>query len=173
MGRLEGRKVLFLVENGYEDLECWYPKIRIEEEGGTTVVASNDVGTYESKHGYPIKATKKASEVQTENYDALVIPGGTSAPDRLRTYPDVLELVRQINDQEKIIAFICHGGCVPISAGIVSGKKITGYKAIKDDIKNAGGTYLDQSVVTDKNLISSRHPGDLPDFCKTLIDKVS
>lgn len=173
MGKLEGKRILFLVEDGYEDLECWYPKIRMEEEGGSTTVASKKKGDYESKHGYPIQATKEAKDIETQNYDALVIPGGTSSPDSLRTYPEVLKTVREMDEEGKPIAFICHGGWVPISAGIVSGRKITGYKAIKDDIKNSGANYLDKSVVVDDNLISSRHPGDLPDFCKAIIDKVS
>lgn len=173
MGKLEGKRFLFLVEDGYEDLECWYPKIRIEEEGGETTVASKNKGNYESKHGYPIKATKKAENVDPRNYDALVIPGGTSSPDSLRRYPEVLEIVKEMDETGKTIAFICHAGWVPISAEIVSGKEITGYRAIKDDIKNSGAIYLDESAVVNDNLISSRHPGDLPDFCKAIIDKVS
>ncbi|MFP4135734.1 MAG: type 1 glutamine amidotransferase domain-containing protein [Candidatus Acetothermia bacterium] len=173
MKELKNRRIAFLVENGYEDLECWYPKIRLEEEGVDTVVASRSAGIYESKHGYPIEASYAASELEPEALDGVVIPGGTGSPDKLRRSTDVTGFVNEMDEQGKMVAIICHAGWVPISAGILGDRKATSYVAIKDDMENAGVNYQDESVVVDENLISSRHPGDLPDFLRAIIDHLS
>ncbi|MFB6214807.1 MAG: type 1 glutamine amidotransferase domain-containing protein [Candidatus Bipolaricaulia bacterium] len=170
MSNLSGVKVAFLVEDGYEDMECWYPKIRLEEEGAETAVASRETGVVESKHGYPIKAEFTPEELNSGSFDAVVIPGGTGSPDKLRRSKDVRGFVKGMEEEGKLIAMICHAGWVPISAGILEGKVATGYEAIKDDLVNAGVDYRDESVVVDGNLISSRHPGDLPDFLRAIID---
>lgn len=170
MSNLSGVKVAFLVEDGYEDMECWYPKIRLEEEGAKTTVASRETGIVESKHGYPIEATFTADELEPGAFDAVVIPGGTKSPDKLRRSRAVKNFVKELDDKGKLIAMICHAGWVPISAGILEGRTATGYEAIKDDLVNAGVDYKDESVVMDGNLISSRHPGDLPDFLIAIID---
>lgn len=170
MGNLTDKKFVVLVEDGYEDLECWFPKIRLEEEGAEVVVASDEPGTYASKHGYPIEASEAVSDVKAETVDGVIIPGGTSSPDKLRTYKSVTEFVNKAHEKGKLIAFICHGGWVPISADILEGRTVTGYKAIKDDLINAGARYKDQSVVVDGNLVSSRHPGDLARFCTEILN---
>lgn len=173
MADLTNKRIAFLVENGYEDLECWYPKIRLDEEGATTVVASRSAGMYESKHGYPIEANYSAKDLDPNALDGLVIPGGTGSPDALRRSEEVTDFVKQMDQKGKMIAMICHAGWVPISAGILNGKKATSFQAIKDDLINAGVTYKDESVVEDGNLISSRHPGDLPEFLRAIIDYLS
>jgi protease I len=163
------KRVLLLVHEIYEDLELWYPKLRLEEAGYKTVVAGQEAGkTYSGKHGYPCKSEIAYSDMEASSFDALVIPGGF-APDKMRRFPEVLQLVRQINEAKKPIAFICHAGWVPISAKILKGRHVTGYFAIKDDLENAGARYSDQPVVVDGNLISSRNPSDLPEFCKALL----
>ncbi len=162
------RRVLVLVEQVYEDLELWYPKIRLQEEGFEVVVAGPERALYTGKHGYPCRADRSFAEVRAAEFDALVIPGGF-APDKLRRIPQVLDLVREFDRDRKPIAMICHAGWVPISAKILKGRKVTGVSAIRDDLENAGATFLDQSVVTDGHLISSRTPADLPDFCKALL----
>jgi protease I len=162
------RRVLILVEHAYEDLELWYPRIRLLEEGMEVVVAGPERVAYPGKYGYPCKPDRTLDEVRAADFDGLVIPGGW-APDRLRRSARVLELVREFDRDEKPIAMICHAGWVPISARILKGRKVTGVSAIKDDLENAGASYLDQSVVVDGHLISSRTPADLPDFCKALI----
>ncbi|TMQ68581.1 MAG: type 1 glutamine amidotransferase [Candidatus Eisenbacteria bacterium] len=162
------RRVLVLVEHHYEDLELWYPKLRLMEEGMEVVVAGPEKIVYPGKNGYPCKADRSLDEVRASDFDALVIPGGW-APDKLRRNSVVLELVREFDRDHKPIAMICHAGWVPISARILKGRKVTGVSAIKDDLENAGATFLDQSVVVDGHLISSRTPADLPDFCKALI----
>lgn len=170
---LEGKKVVLLVGQGYEDLECWYPKIRLKEEGAKVTVCGKREGTYQSKHGYPIAAEKKDSDLDPDDYDGVVIPGGRGSPDRLRTSKAVTDFVKEMDEQGKVVAAICHAGWVPISAGILDGRSMTCYHSIKDDLINAGADYKDQPVVVDGNLISSRHPGDLPDFCKAIIEKLS
>lgn len=160
--------VLFFVANWYEDLELWYPKIRLEEEGMTTVVAGLGEKTYQGKRGYPITVDTSVDEVLARDFDGLVIPGGY-APDIMRRSAKVLSLTREIFEAGKPVAFICHAGWVPISAGIVRGRRGTSVGAIKDDLVNAGMLWEDSSVVVDGNLISSRTPADLPVFCKALI----
>jgi protease I len=162
------RRALVLVEQAYEDLELWYPKIRLEEAGVEVVVAGPQLTVYAGKHGYPCKPDRTFDQVRASDFDALVIPGGW-APDRLRRSSAVLDLVREFDRAEKPIAMICHAGWVPISARILKGRKVTGVSAIKDDLENAGATFLDQPVVVDGHLISSRTPADLPDFCRALI----
>jgi protease I len=169
MNNLDGRRVLILAENDYEDLELWYPLLRLKEEGATvTVAGTGSSDTYKSKHGYPVKVDTVADNLKAASFDAVIIPGGW-APDRLRRYPAVLKLVREAYEAGKVVASICHGGWVPASAGILKGRKVTCVSAIKDDLINAGATYLDQEVVKDGRLITSRVPSDLPAFLREII----
>ena len=165
---LDGKVVLFFAGPLYEDLELWYPKIRLEEEGARTVVAGTGEKTYQGKKGYPITVDTSVDEIRAADFDGLVIPGGY-APDIMRRSQKLLQLTREIFQAGKPVAFICHAGWVPISAGIVKGKRGTSVGAIKDDLVNAGLLWEDSAVVVDGNLISSRTPGDLPQFCKALI----
>ncbi len=169
---LQGTTVLFFAAPLYEDLELWYPKIRLEEEGARTVVAGLGERTYQGKRGYPITVDASVDDVAARDFDGLVIPGGY-APDILRRSPRVLQLVREIFEAGKPVAFICHAGWVPISAGILRGKRGTSVGAIKDDLVNAGLLWEDSPVVVDGNLISSRTPADLPAFSKALIGALS
>jgi protease I len=165
---LSAKTILFFAAPLYEDLELWYPKIRLEEEGAKTIVAGLGEASYQGKRGYPITPDTTVDEVDATVCDGLVIPGGY-APDILRRYPRVLQLTREIYEAGKPVAFICHAGWVPISAGIVSGKRGTSVGAIKDDLVNAGMLWEDAPVVIDGNLISSRTPADLPQFCRAII----
>lgn len=166
---LEGRRIAVLVEDKYEDLELWYPLIRMREAGAEVdVVGMPGVETYHSKYGYPVKVDVAVDEVSPDDFDAVVIPGGY-APDRIRRHQPLLDFVRGIFENGDLVAFICHAGWVPISAGIVEGKKVTSFFAIKDDLVNAGADWIDEEVVQDDNLISSRTPADLPAFCRTII----
>lgn len=168
MTSLAGTTVLFFAAPLYEDLELWYPKIRLEEEGVRTVVAGLGERSYQGKRGYPVTTDANVDDVRSASFDGLVIPGGY-APDLLRRSPRVLELTREIFEAGKPVAFICHAGWVPISAGIVRGKRGTSVGAIRDDLVNAGLVWEDSAVVVDGNLISSRTPADLPQFCKAII----
>ncbi len=165
---LDGKIVLFFAGPLYEDLELWYPKIRLEEEGARTVVAGTGEKTYQGKKGYPINVDTSVDEIRAADFDGLVIPGGY-APDIMRRSQKLLQLTREIFQAGKPVAFICHAGWVPISAGIVKGRRGTSVGAIKDDLVNAGLLWEDSAVVVDGNLISSRTPADLPQFCKALI----
>ena len=165
---LKGKRILFFAAPLYEDLELWYPKIRLEEEGAATTVAGMGEKTYAGKRGYPVTVDANVEHVAASEFDALVIPGGF-APDQLRRSDTVLRLTREIYQAGKPVAFICHAGWVPISAKILKGKHATSVRAIKDDMENAGVVWEDSAVVVDGNLISSRTPADLPQFCKALI----
>ncbi|MEO8199600.1 MAG: type 1 glutamine amidotransferase domain-containing protein [Gemmatimonadota bacterium] len=153
----------------YEDLELWYPRLRLEEEGARTVVAGTGEATYQGKHGYPIKVDTDVTQIKSRDFDALVIPGGF-APDTMRRSERLLEITREIFKAGKPVAFICHAGWVPASAGILKGKRGTSVRAIKDDVVNAGMIWEDSPVVVDGNLISSRAVADLPIFARTLVN---
>jgi protease I len=165
---LSDKHILFFAAPLYEDLELWYPKIRLEEEGASCVVAGLGDKVYQGKRGYPITPDATVDEVEARDFDALVIPGGY-APDILRRSDRVLALTREIDQAGKPLAFICHAGWVPISAGIVRGRRGTSVGAIKDDLINAGMLWEDSPVVVDGNFITSRTPADLPHFCRALI----
>ena len=163
------RSILLFVHDIYEDLELWYPKLRLEEAGFKTTVAGPEAGvTYSGKHGYPCKAEAAFDSIDAHRFAGLVIPGGF-APDKLRRIPKVLDVVREMHEAKKLIAFICHAGWVPISAKILKGRHVTGFSAIKDDLENAGAIFTDKSVVVDGHLITSRTPADLPFFCKEML----
>lgn len=165
---LKGKRVALLAEEIYEDLELWYPYYRLLEEGADVTIVGPKATTYRSKHGYPATAELAASEVTADRFDAVVIPGGF-APDYMRRNQSLLQLVRGINDKGGVVAFICHAGWVPISAGILKGKRVTGVGAIKDDLVNAGAHFVDEAVVVDGNLVSSRTPADLAVFVPAII----
>jgi len=165
---ITGKKVLLLAGPLYEDLELWYPKIRLEEEGVVTTVAGLGERTYQGKRGYPVTVDVNVDQVEAAGFDGLVIPGGF-APDQLRRSAKVLDVTREMYQAGKPVAFICHAGWVPISAKILKGKRATSVRAIKDDMENAGVIWEDRAVVVDGNLISSRTPADLPQFCRALL----
>jgi protease I len=169
---LTGKTILIFAGPLYEDLELWYPKIRLEEEGAKTIVAGTGEKTYQGKKGYPLTVDRDVSQVSAGDFDGLVIPGGY-APDIMRRSEKLLSLTREIFEAGKPVAFICHAGWVPISAGIVKGKRGTSVRAIKDDLVNAGLVWEDSDVVVDGNLISSRTPADLPAFMRALIKALS
>lgn len=166
---LAGQRILAFVGDIYEDLELWYPKLRLIEAGAEVVVAGPQAGVlYAGKHGYPCTSDAALAEMKALDFAALLVPGGFM-PDKLRRDPVVLGLVRDFNDQQKPIAAICHGGWIPISAGVYRGVRVTGSPGIKDDLVNAGAIYEDAPVVVDRHFISSRRPDDLPHFCRALI----
>jgi len=166
--RLKGKKVAILAENMYQEMELWVPYYRLKEEGAEVKVVGPEKKTYTSKLGYPVNADVAAAEVSSKDFDGVVIPGGY-APDMMRRYPAMLKLVKDCFAEGKPVAAICHAGWVPISAGILKGKTATCFFAIKDDMINAGAKYVDEEVVVDGNLITSRKPDDLPAFCRELV----
>jgi protease I len=161
---LSGKHFLILVGDVYEDLELWYPKLRLIEAGaGVTVAGPRAETTYAGKHGYPCVSDAAISLMEAADFDGLVVPGGFM-PDKLRRDPKVLQLVRDFATAGKLVAAICHGGWIPISAGVYRGVRVTGSPGIKDDLVNAGAVWEDAPVVVDRHFVSSRKPDDLPDF---------
>lgn len=163
------KTLLTFVEDLYEDLELWYPKLRCEEAGFAMRLAAPELKTYQGKHGYPAKADLLLKDVASQDFCGLLVPGGFM-PDKLRRNPKVLSLTRECFAQGKLVAFICHGGWIPISARILQGKRVTGSLGIKDDLENAGGIWVNEPVVVDGNLISSRTPLDLAPFAKAMVE---
>jgi protease I len=168
--KLKGMKVLALIHDDFEDLEYWYPVYRLKEEGAEVHTIGEEPGKkYVGKYGVPAVSDRAFGQVNVAEYDILLVPGGW-APDKLRRFPEVLDIVRRMNDDGKIIGQICHAGWVLISAGILKGKTVTSTPGIKDDMTNAGATWEDVPVVVDGNLVSSRRPPDLPDYTRALIE---
>ncbi len=167
--RLQGKRVAILAEDLYEDLELWYPYYRLKEEGAEVqVIGSGRSDAFTSKHGYPVNADAPADAVKGGDFDGVIIPGGYS-PDLMRRSPAMVALVRDAADKGKVVAAICHGGWMLCSARVVKGKKATCFFAIKDDLVNAGAKYVDEEVVVDGNIITSRTPVDLPAFCREIV----
>ena len=165
----KSKKMAVLVEDLYQVLEVWYPILRLQEAGIKTVtVGTGSKETYGSKEGYPCKVETSIDKVKADELDGVIIPGGY-APDILRRYDKVNVLVKRLYDDGKVVASICHGGWVLVSAGILKGLKVTCFYAIKDDLIAAGAKYVDEEVVVDKNLITSRKPEDLPRFVLEII----
>jgi protease I len=163
------KTVLTFVDDTYEELELWYPVLRLQEAGFTTRLAGLQLRTYSGKHGYPATSDLLLADARNEDYCGLLIPGGFM-PDKLRRESRVLALTRQFFEEGKLVAFICHGGWIPISARIVRGKRATGSLGIKDDLENAGAIWVNEPVVIDGNLISSRTPRDLAPFAKAMVE---
>ena len=166
---LKGKNVIILVEQVFNDLEFWYPFYRLKEEGAeVTVVGSGQSESYTGKSGTTATADKSADDIQVSDYSGLVIPGGY-APDHMRRYPAMVKLVTDMVEMKKPVAAICHAGWMLVSAGILKGRTVTSFFAIKDDLINAGANWIDKSVVVDDNLITSRTPDDLPDFMREFL----
>lgn len=164
-----GKRVLIFVGDDYEDLELWYPKLRLIEAGLHVTVAGQQADKiYPGKNGYPCRSDAAINEMESADFDGLICPGGWM-PDKLRRDPKVLSLTREFASASKLVAAICHGGWIPISANVYRGVKVTGSPGIKDDLINAGGAYEDASVITDRHFVSSRKPDDLPDFCRAML----
>ena len=159
---------LILVGPEYEDLEVWYPKLRVEEAGYKTVLAGIGDPSYQGKHGYPCKVDGHVRDVRESDLVGVLAPGGW-APDKIRRDQHALERVRELHSAGKVIATICHGPWILISAGIVRGKRMTSTVGIRDDLVNAGANWVDEPVVVDGNIISSRVPKDLPAFGAELV----
>ena len=166
---LQARRIAILVEDLYQDQEVWYPYYRLKEAGAQVVIVGTGKSEYKSKFGYPITADTAASKVKADAFDAVVIPGGY-APDILRRDPAAVRLVKEADRQGKVIGAICHAGWVLCSADVLRGRTVTCFFAIKDDVVNAGATYVDREVVRDGHLITSRTPDDLPAFLRTIIE---
>ncbi|AZV60822.1 MULTISPECIES: type 1 glutamine amidotransferase domain-containing protein [Peribacillus] len=170
--RLAGKKIISLVHHDFEDLELWYPILRLKEEGAIVHLAGEKANeTYIGKYGVPAISDYEYGSINAREYDAILVPGGW-APDKIRRFPEVLSLLQSMEENKKPIGQICHAGWVLISAKILQGKNVTSTPGIKDDMENAGATWIDEPVVVDGNLVSSRRPPDLPDYLRELINVI-
>lgn len=170
---LDGKKVAILVEQLYEDVELLYPYYRLQEAGAeVTLVGPEAAKTYPSKHGYPVKSDRTAADASADEFDAVIIPGGYS-PDHMRRSGAMVRLVADAAAQGKPIAAICHGAWMLCSADVLKGRTVTSFFSIKDDVRHAGAHWIDEEVVEDGNLITSRHPGDLPAFMRAVVRALS
>lgn len=172
------KRAVIITAEGFEDEEVMYPIMRLKEEGFTVDIATKDAKLVNGRLNFPLELMVRyygelvdAKKLEAEKYDLVLLPGGFEAPDRVRQIPEVLEFVRKMYEQKKIVAAFCHGPWILISAGLLKGKKATGYVGIKDDIINAGALYVDEPVVEDGNIITSRHPRDIGAFMKALLAK--
>jgi protease I len=166
---LDGKCVAVLAEDNYEDPELWYPYYRLLEAGAEVrVVGSGRAQTFTSKHGYPVKADLDARDARVADFDAVVIPGGYS-PDLMRRSADMVAFVHDMNVAGKPVAAICHAGWMLISAKAIGGRRATSFHSIRDDMEAAGAEWVDEPVVISGNLVTSRRPADLPQFCRALI----
>ncbi|MEF8832542.1 MAG: type 1 glutamine amidotransferase domain-containing protein [Candidatus Thermoplasmatota archaeon] len=157
-------KTIVLLENGFEDTELTYPYYRLQEAGLEVDLVSEEAkNVYESKNGQRIESHKAAEDIDVSDYDLLVIPGG-KGPDRMRIKEPIVNLAQDAVDNDLVIASICHGAQLLIETDLLEGKKATCYYSVRTDLENAGAEFLDQKVVVDENLVTSRHPGDLPAF---------
>jgi protease I len=164
------RRIVIFVGDDYEDMELQYPKYRLIEAGFEVTNAGLEAAhTYHGKHGYPQKSDAAVADIDPAQFDGLVIPGGWM-PDKLRRDQHVLRITKAINDAKKLVASICHGGWINISADIVRGINYTSTPGIKDDMINAGAQWVDKPLVVDGHHVSSRRPDDLPQFAKGMLD---
>jgi protease I len=170
--RLAGKRIAVLVADGFEDLEYWVTVMRLREEGAEVVSVGPDVGSYSGKNALEAEADTTADQVDAGELDGVVVPGGW-APDKLRRYPEITGLVRAMHERGKVVGIICHGGLVGISAGIVEGSRATGSLGIKDDLVNAGATWVDEPAFREGNLVWGRVVADIPDFCRELVEALA
>jgi protease I len=170
---LNGKTFLMFVDNIYEDLEVWYPKLRLIEAGAKVIIAAPEAGkVYTGKHGYPCTSDAAINEIQESEFSGLILPGGF-APDQLRRLDRVKALTRDFMSSGKLVAHICHGGWMAASADVCHGFRMTSTPGIKDDLVNAGAIWVDEPVVIDRNMVSSRRPEDLPEFMKAIFQFIA
>lgn len=167
-----GQKIALFVADFYDDMEFWYPFYRMKEAGHEVTVIGAKTDVYTSKHGIPVRSDLAIANARIEDYDALIIPGGY-APDHMRRSPAMVKFVRDMHESGRIVAAICHAGWMLASAGIVLGKRVTSFSSIRDDMEHAGAKWVDEEVVQDGSIITSRHQSDLPAFCRTILSALA
>lgn len=168
---LKDKKIAIFTENMFEDIELWYPYLRMKEAGAEVDVIAPRKKTYKGKNGLSIKADLRIEKTKSKKYDALIIPGGYS-PDYMRRSDKMVEFAKEMGESGKIVAAICHGPWMLASAGLLKDKEVSSFFSIKDDLENAGAKWKSREVVVSDNIVTSRNPNDLPAFCRTVIEKL-
>lgn len=175
--KLTGKTIAILATNGFEQLELEVPRDRLKAAGAIVHIVSPEAGEIKgwdkTDWGRPVKVDKTLDQVSANDYDALVLPGGQINPDLLRVNETALALIKDVFNQKKVVAAICHAPWLLIETGIIKDRKVTSFNSIKTDVINAGGKWEDSEVVTDKGLVTSRNPGDLEAFSMKIIEEVS
>jgi len=169
---LEGKRVAILIEDDYNLHEFWYPYYRFKEAGAEVSVVGPSKGAGYTSHGYTVKPDLDAADARVDDFDAVIVPGGY-APDKMRRSKELVAFVHDMDAASKPVAAICHAGWMLVSAKVLKGRRATSYYSIRDDVEAAGAEWIDAPVVIDRNLVTSRVPGDLPDFCKAVIEQLS
>jgi protease I len=174
-GKLDGKKIAFLFADGVEQVELEEPLKAVKEEGAEAELISLESGEVQAfnhlDHGDKVKVDKAVSDADASDYDGLVVPGGVANPDFLRGDEDAMSFVKAFFEAGKPAGVICHGPWVLVEAGVVDGMKVTSWPSLKTDIRNAGGNWVDEEVVVDKGLVTSRNPDDLPAFCSKIVEE--
>ncbi len=173
MANLDGKKVLFLLTDGFEDSELTSPWEAVTGAGAEATLASPKSGSLEGKNGHKASVDKDVSEVSADDFDALMLPGGTNNADKLRMDEKSVEIVRAFFEQHKPVGVICHGAWILADADVLKDRTITSYPSLKTDLRNAGATWVDEEVVCDQGLVSSRTPDDLPAFNDKLVEEIA
>ncbi|WKD58242.1 Putative cysteine protease YraA [Corynebacterium capitovis DSM 44611] len=173
MSDLSGKNIAIIATNGFEDSELTSPREAVEAAGATAVVLSTEAGTIEGKNGTTVEVDGTTSAANASDYDAIVLPGGTSNADTIRTDEDAVALVKAVRAAGKPVGVICHGGWILTEADVIEGVTLTSYKSLKTDLRNAGATWVDEEVVVDNGFVSSRTPDDLPAFNKAIVVEFS
>ncbi|MBM7077919.1 type 1 glutamine amidotransferase domain-containing protein [Micromonospora humida] len=172
---LQGKRIAFLATDGVEEVEYVQPREAVEKAGATAELVSLKPGTIQAfnhlDQGKTYDVAVTAADADADGYDALVLPGGVANPDFLRTDPDAVRFVQAFFTAGKPVGVICHGPWTLVEAGVVAGRRITSWPSLRTDLTNAGATWVDEQVVTDGNLVSSRNPDDLPAFCAAIVDR--
>lgn len=178
--KISKKRVVIITDQGFEIGEVMYSVMRLYEEGYEVNIATKNKRLVTGRLQFPLEYMVKyygklvdANKIKAKDYDLVVVPGGFEAPDRVRQIPNVLKFIQKMHAQKKLVAAVCHGPWVLISTGLTKGKKVTSYIGMKDDIVNSGATYIDKAVVIDENMITSRHPTDMGEFMKAIINYIN
>jgi len=173
MARLNGKSVAILATHGFEDSELTEPLAAVREAGAEVEIVSTSTGSIRGEHGFEAIVSRTTADASADAYDALILPGGVSNGDKIRMDRDAVAFTRAFFDQHKPVAAICHGGWILADADVLRGRTVTSFPSLQTDLRNAGATWVDEEVVVDQGLVTSRTPDDLPAFCAKVVEEIA